>query len=867
MRKWSKIIVIILIVAMLLGNVNAIVSKASEDQNVDIDVLAEIPGVENREEMDEDTIANQQVVEDVVAEIGFGLEQYFVAENYDLSAIKTLEIHSLDNYGLNGDDLCFLEKEFSSLSVIDITKAKFLNEECFREWKQYCDENDVYLMGASQVYEIDGGESEGLKAEDDSVGTRDVSNEEMVSKKTESIIFHGIYVVEKGIHIEAGANCETDEEVQFRWLVYDIEHQTWERISEFSESNWVTWTPDQAGNYWLCVEIKNSEGEIKNYTVAYTWKGIFTRLTGMCIENKGTHVEAGVAFETSDPGVKFQWMQYDLKDQKWSTISDLSESNWVTWKPHTPGRYWLCVHAIDTLGNVTEYICDYTWPGFITNISGIYVMDKGTSFDMGACYNSDDSEIRFRWKIYNLEKKEWKELQGLSSSNWVTWSPTDRGNYWIHVEALDRNGVIVSYTMPYFFKGVSTELQQICVIEKEKAIDLGIAYTSNDAKLQFRWLLYNVADNQWSLISDWNNGNWITWKPEEVGEYWFWVEARTYDGRVIPMSYVYQVKDAEITSFEVTPDSPNWIGEKVRLTVEYRDFFDEIYTSRFLIYDGKNWTLVAENNKNIEWVPDKLGGYLLCHEVYDQNGQLLDQVFKAYNIERPYVDLKGIYVRDNRDLNLSMGVVYDSNDRELEFRWLYYDLAKGEWHILSDWNSSNWFEWRAPAYGNYWLHAEARLHNGEVKTYTIGYSIIEEPADIKAMRLRANMYSSVTPYILMVNRSTHKVGVFQGWQGSWRCIQYWDCSDGAPNTPTVEGTFRIGSRGYYFDSGASRCFWYTQFYEDYLFHSVLYNKYNGSLMDGRLGMALSHGCVRLHINNAKWIYDTIPTSTSVVVYH
>lgn len=141
------------------------------------------------------------------------------------------------------------------------------------------------------------------------------------------------------------------------------------------------------------------------------------------------------------------------------------------------------------------------------------------------------------------------------------------------------------------------------------------------------------------------------------------------------------------------------------------------------------------------------------------------------------------------------------------------------------------------------------------------------PAPIMAMLQRANLYSSATPYIILVNRSTHKVGIFQGWQGNWNNIAFWDCSDGAPSTPTVEGVFRVGSRGHYFDSGSSRCYWYTQFYGNYLFHSVLYSKYNGSLVDGRLGMALSHGCVRLHINNAKWIYDNIPTGTTVVVYH
>lgn len=96
--------------------------------------------------------------------------------------------------------------------------------------------------------------------------------------------------------------------------------------------------------------------------------------------------------------------------------------------------------------------------------------------------------------------------------------------------------------------------------------------------------------------------------------------------------------------------------------------------------------------------------------------------------------------------------------------------------------------------------------------------------------------------------------------------KFWQCAPGAAATPTVSGTFTVQSKGYYFDSGSARCYWYTQFYGNYLFHSVLYNKSNGSLMDGRVGIPLSHGCVRLEIQNAKWIYDNIPAGTKVVVY-
>ena len=49
-------------------------------------------------------------------------------------------------------------------------------------------------------------------------------------------------------------------------------------------------------------------------------------------------------------------------------------------------------------------------------------------------------------------------------------------------------------------------------------------------------------------------------------------------------------------------------------------------------------------------------------------------------------------------------------------------------------------------------------------------------------------------------------------------------------------------------------------------HAIAAGQVGGGTMDDRLGMHLSHGCVRLNINNAKWIYDNIPRGTTVVSY-
>lgn len=135
-----------------------------------------------------------------------------------------------------------------------------------------------------------------------------------------------------------------------------------------------------------------------------------------------------------------------------------------------------------------------------------------------------------------------------------------------------------------------------------------------------------------------------------------------------------------------------------------------------------------------------------------------------------------------------------------------------------------------------------------------------------AMTTKAQGYSSATNWLILVDTRLNKVGVYQGSYHNWREVYYWPCTTGAASTPTVKGQFTVRGKGLAFGSGYT-CWYYTQFYGNYLFHSILYNPGSqSSVQDGRLGINASHGCVRLAIQNAKWIYDNIPIGTKVVIY-
>lgn len=126
-------------------------------------------------------------------------------------------------------------------------------------------------------------------------------------------------------------------------------------------------------------------------------------------------------------------------------------------------------------------------------------------------------------------------------------------------------------------------------------------------------------------------------------------------------------------------------------------------------------------------------------------------------------------------------------------------------------------------------------------------------------------FSSPTEYFIWVDTKKIKVNIFRGSKNKWNLIYSYLCTIGKKSTPTPKGTFSIGIKGLYFGvERGYKCWYYTQFKGNYLFHSIIYNL-DGSVRDGRLGMALSDGCVRLAKENAKWIYDNIPESTKVYI--
>jgi lipoprotein-anchoring transpeptidase ErfK/SrfK len=125
-------------------------------------------------------------------------------------------------------------------------------------------------------------------------------------------------------------------------------------------------------------------------------------------------------------------------------------------------------------------------------------------------------------------------------------------------------------------------------------------------------------------------------------------------------------------------------------------------------------------------------------------------------------------------------------------------------------------------------------------------------------------FSSLTSYFIWIDLSHQKVNIFNGAYHDWHLVKSMVCSSGKASTPTIRGLFTVGNKGSYFiSSGGAMCKDYTQISGNYLFHSILYDRSGSSIIDGTLGVPVSHGCVRLAFENAKFIYDNIQDGTAI----
>ena len=277
--------------------------------------------------------------------------------------------------------------------------------------------------------------------------------------------------------------------------------------------------------------------------------------------------------------------------------------------------------------------------------------------------------------------------------------------------------------------------------------------------------------------------------------------------------------------------------------------------------NGQSWTGKAGSDASFSYYLGGSGTFTLWCQVSDSSGLSRIEYSTVYVWQSSTPSVSGDQYTTTWNVSANLGI---SNTSGFTFEYTWKkgaDEGSATW-AGSETGGSSKSIW-VSSDGYWWMQVKATDPEGHSSTASIRVRALSGSSLDMYNQIR--YLDSPTDWLIAVDTYSCLTGIYYRTASGWDEYAMWYCSPGTYSTPTVTGIFSIDSRGYYFDSYGVRCYYWTQFYGEYLFHSTTYYA-AGGVCDSRLGMNLSHGCVRLAIDNAKWIYENIPVGTTVKVY-
>lgn len=130
--------------------------------------------------------------------------------------------------------------------------------------------------------------------------------------------------------------------------------------------------------------------------------------------------------------------------------------------------------------------------------------------------------------------------------------------------------------------------------------------------------------------------------------------------------------------------------------------------------------------------------------------------------------------------------------------------------------------------------------------------------------------TSETNHLVFVNIAEQKTYIFIGSKNNWKLSKEFICSTGIEGKETLVGVFTVQFRAPWFFSpkygqGGKN---YVSFDEkgNYLFHSIPFENDQRTVSDPELGKPASHGCIRLSVEDSKWLYDNVQNGSKIIIY-
>ena len=436
--------------------------------------------------------------------------------------------------------------------------------------------------------------------------------------------------------------------LQYKYVWMRDNWDEWGVIRDFSIDNTVKWTPKELGEYYLYVDVKDSQGNMESLRINYKivqgeWKIDEIRFTPEGFQTVKNNVEIKTTIEGNTTGLKYKfvWMRDNWK--QWGIIKDFSSANYVNWYPNGSGEYKIYVDVKDLSGNLKTNICDYEvldkdWKFERIELDQNSPKEIGTQVTILPVILGNNTNLEYKYVWMKDDWSSWGVIQEFSNNSSCKWIPQEAGEYKLYVD-VRRKGVIGTETkvIPFTINwgtweiaGVNFDL--ISPQIPNAKIEIASRIIGNKTGLEYKFVWMKENWSSWGIIQNRSQSAKATWVPDEVGEYSIYIDVFDKSGKSATYVQTYVIDEWIIVTKPLLQGSAE---DGITVSVEGINHNKDIeYKFVWMKDNWSSWGVIQEFSEDqiAKWVPSESGDYYLYVDVKNNTKNTVETKRITYKV-------------------------------------------------------------------------------------------------------------------------------------------------------------------------------------------------------------------------------------------
>ncbi len=338
---------------------------------------------------------------------------------------------------------------------------------------------------------------------------------------------------------------------QYGYYYRKTNDTTWHTIKKYSDKTVVTFKPDAAGEYELCIKVKDSANTIEKKL--FTIKAYETFKSTSSV-NK-TAITLGQSFKVygaaSGGSGSYQYAYYykSADSDKWITLKAYSDAAVKTLQPKKAGSYDVMVKVKDTDNRIVKDQFKVTVANELLNQSTIKLTEitQGQTIKATASAKGGSGKYEYSYLYKKSDETKWRVAKNYSSQSSYDIKPLVSGKCDVCVKIKDSNGAIAkkTFTVNVAPTLVNNSTIDAVSIKPGGSVTITAAAKGGKGTYSYAYAYKKSVQSEWTTVGGgYSNANSFTLKISEEGSYQLYVKVKDTNGMVVTKSFTVSAENS-----------------------------------------------------------------------------------------------------------------------------------------------------------------------------------------------------------------------------------------------------------------------------------------------------------------------------------